>query len=89
VSSAPDSVEDCSASARRPQFVLNRPDFVGASVLIAVRASASDPRANTAVWALMDYGFEAIIAPSFGDIFVNNSSKQGLVIVVLGLADRR
>jgi len=35
----------------------------------------------------MDYGFEAIIAPSFGDIFVNNSSKQGLVIVVLGLAD--
>jgi 3-isopropylmalate/(R)-2-methylmalate dehydratase small subunit len=40
-----------------------------------------------AVWALMDYGFEAVIAPSFGDIFVNNSSKQGLVIVVLPVAD--
>jgi 3-isopropylmalate/(R)-2-methylmalate dehydratase small subunit len=35
----------------------------------------------------MDYGFEAVIAPSFGDIFVNNASKQGLVIVVLGAAD--
>jgi 3-isopropylmalate/(R)-2-methylmalate dehydratase small subunit len=40
-----------------------------------------------AVWALMDYGFEAVIAPSFGDIFVNNSSKQGLLIVVLPVAD--
>ena len=70
-----------------PDFVLNRPDFVGASVLIAGPRFGIGSSREHAVWALMDYGFEAIIAPSFGDIFVNNSSKQGLVIVVLGLAD--
>ena len=70
-----------------PEFVLNRPDFVGASVLIAGPRFGIGSSREHAVWALMDYGFEAIIAPSFGDIFVNNSSKQGLVIVVLGLAD--
>jgi 3-isopropylmalate/(R)-2-methylmalate dehydratase small subunit len=70
-----------------PDFVLNRPDFVGASVLIAGPRFGIGSSREHAVWALMDYGFEAIIAPSFGDIFVNNSSKQGLVIVVLPLAD--
>ena len=70
-----------------PDFVLNRPDFVGASVLIAGPRFGIGSSREHAVWALMDYGFEAIIAPSFGDIFVNNSSKQGLVIVVLTLAD--
>jgi 3-isopropylmalate/(R)-2-methylmalate dehydratase small subunit len=70
-----------------PGFVLNQPDFVGASVLIAGPRFGIGSSREHAVWALMDYGFEAIIAPSFGDIFANNSSKQGLVIVVLGLAD--
>ena len=70
-----------------PGFVLNRPDFVGASVLIAGPRFGIGSSREHAVWALMDYGFEAVIAPSFGDIFVNNSSKQGLVIVVLPVAD--
>ena len=70
-----------------PGFVLNRPDFVGASVLIAGPHFGIGSSREHAVWALMDYGFEAIIAPSFGDIFVNNSSKQGLVIVELNLVD--
>jgi 3-isopropylmalate/(R)-2-methylmalate dehydratase small subunit len=70
-----------------PGFVLNRPDYVGASVLIAGPRFGIGSSREHAVWALMDYGFEAVIAPSFGDIFVNNSSKQGLVIVELALAD--
>ena len=70
-----------------PDFVLNRPDFVGASVLLAGPRFGIGSSREHAVWALMDYGFGAVIAPSFGDIFVNNSSKQGLVIVVLDVAD--
>ena len=70
-----------------PGFVLNRPDYVGASVLIAGPRFGIGSSREHAVWALMDYGFEAVIAPSFGDIFVNNSSKQGLLIVVLPVAD--
>jgi len=70
-----------------PAFVLNRPDYVGASVLVAGPRFGIGSSREHAVWALMDYGFEAVIAPSFGDIFVNNSSKQGLVIVVLAVAD--
>ena len=70
-----------------PDFVLNRPEYVGASVLVAGPRFGIGSSREHAVWALMDFGFEAVIAPSFGDIFVNNSSKQGLVIVVLEVAD--
>ena len=70
-----------------PDFVLNRADYVGASVLVAGPRFGIGSSREHAVWALMDYGFEAVIAPSFGDIFVNNSSKQGLVIVVLDASD--
>jgi len=70
-----------------PDFALNRPDYVGASVLIAGPRFGIGSSREHAVWALMDYGFEAVVAPSFGDIFVNNSSKQGLVIVVLTVSD--
>ncbi len=64
-------------------FVLNQPEFVGASILIAGPRFGTGSSREHAVWALMDYGFEAIIASSYGDIFKNNSSKQGLVIVEL------
>ena len=70
-----------------PGFVLNQPDYVGATILIAGPRFGTGSSREHAVWALMDFGFEAIIAPSFGDIFRNNSSKQGLVIVELSLAD--
>jgi 3-isopropylmalate/(R)-2-methylmalate dehydratase small subunit len=68
-------------------FVLNQPEYVGATILVAGPRFGTGSSREHAVWALMDYGFEAIIAPSFGDIFRNNSSKQGLVIVQLPLAD--
>jgi len=56
-------------------------------VLLAGPRFGTGSSREHAVWALMDYGFEAIIAPSFGDIFRNNSSKQGLVIVELPSSD--
>jgi 3-isopropylmalate/(R)-2-methylmalate dehydratase small subunit len=70
-----------------PGFVLNHPEYVGATILLAGPRFGIGSSREHAVWALMDYGFEAIIAPSFGDIFGNNSSKQGLVIVVLPASD--
>ena len=70
-----------------PDFVLNRPDYVGATILVAGPRFGTGSSREHAVWALMDFGFEAVIAPSFGDIFRNNSSKQGLVIVQLAPTD--
>ncbi len=70
-----------------PEFVLNQEQFQGATVLLAGPRFGTGSSREHAVWALMDYGFEAIIAPSFGDIFRNNSSKQGLVIVELPSSD--
>jgi 3-isopropylmalate/(R)-2-methylmalate dehydratase small subunit len=70
-----------------PKFVLNQQSYVGATILVAGPRFGIGSSREHAVWALMDYGFAAIIAPSFGDIFVNNSSKQGLVIAQLGHDD--
>jgi 3-isopropylmalate/(R)-2-methylmalate dehydratase small subunit len=62
-----------------PGFVLNRPEFQGAKVLIAGPNFGTGSSREHAVWALMDYGFDAVISPRFGDIFKNNSTKAGLV----------
>jgi 3-isopropylmalate/(R)-2-methylmalate dehydratase small subunit len=62
-------------------FVLNRPDYAGASLLVAGPNFGTGSSREHAVWALMDYGFEAVISPRFGDIFRNNCTKQGLVPV--------
>jgi 3-isopropylmalate/(R)-2-methylmalate dehydratase small subunit len=70
-----------------PGFVLNQPQYAGATILLAGARFGTGSSREHAVWALMDYGFEAIIASSFGDIFANNSSKQGLVTVVLDASD--
>jgi 3-isopropylmalate/(R)-2-methylmalate dehydratase small subunit len=70
-----------------PEFVLNQPDYVGASILVAGPRFGTGSSREHAVWALMDYGFAAVIAPSFGDIFANNSSQQGLVTVGLRAED--
>jgi 3-isopropylmalate/(R)-2-methylmalate dehydratase small subunit len=66
-----------------PQFVLNQPDYQGATILLAGPRFGTGSSREHAVWALMDYGFLAVIAVSFGDIFANNASKQGLVTVAL------
>jgi 3-isopropylmalate/(R)-2-methylmalate dehydratase small subunit len=68
-------------------FVLNQPEYAGASILVGAARFGTGSSREHAVWALMDYGFTAIIASSFGDIFRNNSSKQGLVIVQLSASD--
>ncbi|HEY6316367.1 MAG TPA: 3-isopropylmalate dehydratase small subunit [Acidimicrobiia bacterium] len=66
-------------------FVLNRPSFQGEDlrILVAGPNFGCGSSREHAVWALQDYGFEAVIAPRFGDIFRNNAHKSGLVPVVL------
>lgn len=64
-------------------FPLNAPQYRGASILIAGKNFGCGSSREHAVWALRDYGFRAIIAPSFADIFANNCLKNGLLTVVL------
>jgi 3-isopropylmalate/(R)-2-methylmalate dehydratase small subunit len=64
-----------------PDFVLNRAEFRGAKVLVAGPNFGTGSSREHAVWALMDYGFEAVVSPRFGDIFRNNATKSGLVPV--------
>jgi 3-isopropylmalate/(R)-2-methylmalate dehydratase small subunit len=66
-----------------PEFVLNLPQFGGASILIAGPNFGVGSSREHAVWSIMDYGFKAVIAPRFGDIFRNNSTKNGLVPVIV------
>jgi 3-isopropylmalate/(R)-2-methylmalate dehydratase small subunit len=66
-----------------PGFELNRPEYEGATILIAGRNFGCGSSREHAPWGLQDYGFEAIIAPSFGDIFFQNSLKIGLLPVRL------
>ncbi len=66
-----------------PTFVLNRPEFEGASVLVAGPNFGTGSSREHAVWALMDYGFRAVVSPKFGDIFRNNATKSGLVPIVV------
>jgi 3-isopropylmalate/(R)-2-methylmalate dehydratase small subunit len=66
-----------------PQFVLNEPRYAGASILIAGKNFGCGSSREHAPWALADYGIRAIIAPYFADIFANNSTKNGILLVVL------
>src|SRR2546423_2204280 len=67
----------------KPDFVLNDPARDGATILIAGENFGVGSSREHAVWALQDYGFRAVIAPSFGDIFRNNALKGGLLPVEL------
>ncbi len=66
-----------------PDFVLNSPRYQGASILVAGLNFGCGSSREHAPWAIQDYGFEAVIAPSFGDIFRNNCYKNGILPVVL------
>lgn len=66
-----------------PDFVLNRPEFAGATILVAGPNFGSGSSREHAVWALEDVGFHVVIAPSFADIFRNNCFKVGLLPVEL------
>lgn len=66
-----------------PSFVLNQPRYAGASILVAGRNFGCGSSREHAVWAIADFGFRAVIAPSFADIFANNCVKNGVLTVVL------
>ena len=66
-----------------PTFVLNRPEFEGATVLVAGPAFGTGSSREHAVWALQDHGFRVVISPRFADIFRGNSLKGGLLTVEL------
>ncbi len=66
-----------------PSFSLNQPRYAGASVLVTGKNFGCGSSREHAVWALEDFGFRAVIAPSFADIFANNCVKNGVLTVVL------
>ena len=72
-----------SARKPNPDFVLNQPRYKGASILIARKNFGCGSSREHAPWALQQYGFRAILAPSFADIFFNNCFKNGVLPIVL------
>src|SRR5882672_12732648 len=66
-----------------PDFILNQPRYKGAQILLARENFGCGSSREHAPWALLDYGFRVVIAPSFADIFYSNSLKNGLLPVVL------
>ena len=72
---------------KNPDFVLNEPRYQGASILLARRNFGCGSSREHAPWALTDYGFRALIAPSYADIFHNNCFKNGLLPIVLSEPD--
>ncbi|HBJ27641.1 3-isopropylmalate dehydratase small subunit, partial [Cobetia sp.] len=75
--------QDISKRPLNPDFVLNQPRYAGASVLLARRNFGCGSSREHAPWALTDFGFRVVIAPSFADIFYNNSFKNGLLLITL------
>ncbi len=75
--------QDPDSRQPNPDFVLNQPRYQGATVLLARKNFGCGSSREHAPWALDQYGFRAIIAPSFADIFFNNSFKNGLLPIVL------
>jgi 3-isopropylmalate/(R)-2-methylmalate dehydratase small subunit len=78
---------DISRRPLNPDFELNQPRYQGARILLARRNFGCGSSREHAPWALGDYGFRAIIAPSFADIFFNNCFKNGLLPIVLSEPD--
>ena len=76
--------QDCSARPVNPDFVLNQPRYAGASILLTRKNFGCGSSREHAPWALQQYGFRAVVAPSFADIFFNNCFKIGLLPIVLG-----
>lgn len=76
--------QDPASRRPNPDFVLNQPRFQGASILLARRNFGCGSSREHAPWALDQFGFRALIAPSYADIFFNNCFKNGLLPIVLG-----
>jgi len=75
--------QDCSNRPLNPDFPLNEPRYKGASILLARKNFGCGSSREHAPWALEDYGFNAVIAPSYADIFYNNCFKNGVLPVIL------
>ena len=75
--------QDCSQRPVNPDFMLNSNRYKGATVLLARRNFGCGSSREHAPWALSDYGFRALLAPSYADIFYNNCFKNGILPVVL------
>ncbi len=75
--------EDISKRKPNPDFVLNQPRYAGASVLLARKNFGCGSSREHAPWAIEQYGFRALIAPSYADIFFNNCFKNGILPIVL------
>ena len=75
--------KDNTARPLNPDFVLNQPRYLGASILLAGKNFGCGSSREHAPWALIQFGFRAVIAPSFADIFFNNCTKNGLLPVAL------
>ena len=75
--------EDCSARPINPDFVLNQERYRGAQILLTRDNFGCGSSREHAPWALLDFGFRAIIAPSFADIFLNNCCKNGVLPIAL------
>jgi 3-isopropylmalate/(R)-2-methylmalate dehydratase small subunit len=74
---------DSSKRPLNPDFILNQPRYRGATVLVSRENFGCGSSREHAPWALLQYGFQAVIAPSFADIFYNNSLKNGLLLIKL------
>jgi 3-isopropylmalate/(R)-2-methylmalate dehydratase small subunit len=75
--------QDCSKREINPDFILNKPVYQGANILLAGTNFGCGSSREHAPWALKEYGFEAIIAPSFADIFYNNCFNNHILAIVL------
>jgi len=82
-----ESGTDAGKRAQNPDFVLNQPRYQGAQILLTRRNFGCGSSREHAPWALADYGFRALIAPSYADIFFNNCYKNGLLPIVLSEAE--
>ncbi|MFL2760184.1 MAG: 3-isopropylmalate dehydratase small subunit [Dehalococcoidia bacterium] len=72
-----------SDGSENPEFILNKQEYSGAEILVSGRNFGSGSSREHAPWALQDYGFKCIIAPSFGDIFFSNCFQNGVLPVIL------
>lgn len=79
--------QECTGRPLNPDFPLNQARYQGASILLTRKNFGCGSSREHAPWALDDYGFRAVIAPSYADIFFNNSFKNGLLPIVLAEAD--
>lgn len=75
--------QDCSHRPLNPDFVLNQPRYQGAEILLTRHNFGCGSSREHAPWALLDYGFKALIAPSYADIFYNNCFKNGILPIIL------